>query len=167
MTDKHKNPMKSGLQSGVTWRRGGREFGSQALRDPAKLILLLNASKALASTTDIDQLLTVIVSELQLVLNCEGAAVVLYDPDRDDFYWRTVQDKDGFLASAREDIRIPKDQGLVGWVFNSGEPALIHDAANDPRLYRTVEDKSGFRARNLDLRSVTHQRKEIGSPLRF
>ena len=89
MTDKQRNLMKSRLQSGVTWRRGGREFGSQALRDPAKLILLLNASKALASTTDIDQLLTVIVSELQLVLNCEGAAVVLDDPDRDDFYWRT------------------------------------------------------------------------------
>jgi len=162
MTDKQQNPMKSRLQSGVTWRRGGREFGSQALRDPAKLILLLNASKALASTTDIDQLLTVIVSELQLVLNCEGAAVVLYDPDRDDFYWRTVQDKDGFLASAREDIRIPKDQGMVGWVFNSGEPALVHDAANDPRLYRTVEDRSGFRARNLICVPLRTREKKLG-----
>ncbi len=78
-------------------------FASEVFRDPAKMILLLNASKALASTTDLDQLLDIIVSEVQHVLGCDGAAVVLYDSVRDDFYWRTVQDKQGLLAP-RENI---------------------------------------------------------------
>jgi signal transduction histidine kinase len=163
MTDKLQNPAKSPLQSGLTWRRGGREFGSQALRDPAKLILLFNASKALASTSDLDQLLAVIVGEVRFVLNCEGAAVVLYDPEKDDFYWRTVEDKGDFLASAREEIRIPKDQGVVGWVFSTGEPALINDAANEPRLYRPVEDKSGFRPRNLICVPLQTKDKRLGA----
>lgn len=117
--------------------------------DPAKMILLFNASKALASTTDLDQLLSIIVSEVQTVLGCEGAGVLLYDGERDDFYWRSVQDKESYLSSAREEIRIPRDRGVCGWVFNSGEPALVHDAANDPRLYREVEEKSGFTTRNM------------------
>jgi signal transduction histidine kinase len=162
MTDGKQNPTKSTLQSGLTWRRGGREFGSQALQDPAKLILLFNASKALASTSDLDQLLAVIVGEVRFVLQCEGAAVVLYDPEKDDFYWRTVEDKGGFLASAREEIRIPKDQGVVGWVFSTGEPALINDAANEPRLYRPVEDKSGFRPRNLICVPLQTRDKRLG-----
>ncbi len=54
--------------------------------DSAKLVLLFNASKALALTTDLDQLLAVIVGEVQNVLNCEGAGVLLYDTERDDFY---------------------------------------------------------------------------------
>ena len=45
--------------------------------DPAKLVLLFNASNALASTTDLDHLLAVIVAEVQIVLNCEGAGVLL------------------------------------------------------------------------------------------
>jgi signal transduction histidine kinase len=163
MADKPQNPAKSTLQSGVTWRRGGREFGSQALQDPAKLILLFNASKALASTSDLDQLLAVIVGEVRFVLQCEGAAVVLYDPEKDDFYWRTVEDRGGFLASAREEIRIPKDQGVVGWVFSTGEPALINDAANEPRLYRAVEDKSGFRPRNLICVPLQTKDKRLGA----
>ncbi len=166
MTDKPQNPTKSTIQSGVTWRRGGREFGSQALRDPAKLILLFNASKALAATSDLDQLLAVIVGEVRFVLKCEGAAVVLYDPEKDDFYWRTVEDKGGFLEAAKEEIRIPKDQGVVGWVFSTGEPALINDAANEPRLYRPVEDKSGFKPRNLICVPLQTREKRLGSPLR-
>ncbi len=122
---------------------------SRDLIDPAKMILLFNASKALASTTDLDQLLSVIVGEVQRVLDCEGAGVLLYDEDSDEFYWRTVQDKESYLSSASKEIRIPRDRGVCGWVFNTGEPALVHDAANDPRLYREVESKSGFTTRNM------------------
>ncbi len=116
---------------------------------PGKLMLLYNAAKALASTTDLDKLLSVIVSEVRADVQCEGAAVVLYDEERDEFYWRTVQDKDELLSSAKEAIRIPKDHGVVGWVSRTGEPALINDAANDPRIWRVVEDRSGFTTRNM------------------
>ncbi|MBI4962595.1 MAG: GAF domain-containing protein [Desulfomonile tiedjei] len=130
--------------------------------DPAKMILLFNASKAFASTTDLDQLLNVIVNEVQNVLYCEGAGVLLYDEEKDDFYWRSVQDKGGFFSSAREDIRIPKDQGVCGWVFASGQPALVHDAANDPRIYRQVETKSGFTTRNMICVPLNTRERRLG-----
>ncbi len=128
----------------------------------AKLLLLFNASKALASTTNLDQLLEVIVSEVQKVIECDGAGVMLYDEKEDAFYWRTVQDKQSFLASAREEIRIPRDSGVCGWVFNKGEPALIHDAANDPRIYRDVENKSGFQTRNMVCTPLQTADKSLG-----
>jgi len=130
--------------------------------DPAKMVLLFNASKALASTTDLDQLLSIIVNEVRIVLYCEGAGVLLYDEEKDDFYWRSIQDKGGFFSSAREDIRIPKDQGVCGWVFARDEPALVHDAANDPRIYREVESKSGFTTRNMICVPLRTHEKRLG-----
>ena len=130
--------------------------------DPTMMVLLFNASKALASTTDLDQLLSVIVSEVQNVLHCEGAGVLLYDEEKKDFYWRSVQDKGGFFSSARENIRIPKDQGVCGWVFATGQPALVHDAANDPRIYRQVEYKSGFTTRNMICVPLRTRDKQLG-----
>jgi signal transduction histidine kinase len=135
---------------------------SQVRFDPAKLVLLFNASKALASTTDLDQLLVVIVDEVQNVLNCEGAGVLLYDREKDDFYWRTVRDKESFLSSAQEEIRIPKDQGVCGWVFSSGEPALVNDALNDPRVYREVDTKSGFITRTMICVPLQTREKRLG-----
>lgn len=133
------------------------------LLDPAKLVLLFNASKALASTVDLDQLLGVIVSEVQTVLECEGAGVLLYDRERDDFYWRIVQDRERFLSSAQEEIRIPKDRGVCGWVFETGAPALVHDAADDPRIYREVESKSGFTTRNMVCVPLRTREKKLGA----
>ncbi len=129
---------------------------------PQKMLLLFNASKALASTTDLDQLLSVIVGEVQGVLNCEGAGVLLHDQEKDDFYWRTVQDKDQFLSSARDVIRIPKDKGVCGWVFSTGEPALVHDATTDPRIYRPVETKSGFITKNMLCVPLQSRERRLG-----
>lgn len=130
--------------------------------NPAKIMLLFNASKALASTVDLDQLLNIVVSEVQTVLECEGAGVLLYDPEKDDFYWRIVQDRERFLSSAQKEIRIPKDKGVCGWVFETGEPALVHDAANDPRLYREVDSKSGFTTRTMICVPLQSREKMLG-----
>ncbi len=128
----------------------------------ARMDLLLNSAKALASTTDIDHLLQVIVGEVQNVIECEGAGVLLYDEIRDDFFWRLVQDKQSFLSSASDSIRIPRNSGVCGWVFDTGKPALVHDAANDPRLYRPVEDKSGFQTRNMICVPLQTREKRLG-----
>ncbi|MEJ2715554.1 MAG: GAF domain-containing protein, partial [Deltaproteobacteria bacterium] len=134
----------------------------KTLLDAAKLNLLFNASKALASTTDLDQLLDVIVTEVRNVIDCEGAGLALYDEARDDLYWRTVQDPQSLLSSARDEIRVPKDKGVGGWVFRTGKPALVHDYNNDPRAYSTVDDKSGFSTRNMICVPLKTREKPLG-----
>ncbi len=129
---------------------------------PHKMLLLFNAAKALATTTDLDELLRIIVNQVQRVLDCEGAGVLLHDEQRDDFYWRMVEDKQSFLSSAREMIRVPKDKGVAGWVFRTGQPALIQDATTDPRIYRPVETKSGFVTRNMVCVPLQAREKPLG-----
>lgn len=162
MTEMRRAPDATEPQSKSEKPSEKSEAGRRGLHDPAKLVLLFNASKALASTTDLDQLLQVIVGEVKDVLDCEGAGLVLYDEEKDDFYWRSVEDKERFLSSARDEIRIPRDQGVCGWVFNTGEPALIHDAVNDPRVYRQVETKSGFLTRTMVCVPLKTREKNLG-----
>jgi|GEM_PF-4465414 len=151
-----KPPLDGALMTGNNLKTNSGGF------DPARMDLLLNSAKALASTTDIDHLLQVIVGEVQNVIECEGAGVLLYDEAKDDFFWRLVQDKQSFLSSASDSIRIPRNSGVCGWVFDTGQPALVHDAANDPRLYRPVEDKSGFQTRNMICVPLQTREKRLG-----
>jgi signal transduction histidine kinase len=136
--------------------------GSKVFVDASKLHLLLNASRALASTNDVDQLLGIIVSEVRRAIACDGAGVALYDKERDDFYWRIIQDRDSLLASAKNRIRIPKGSGVGGWVFETGRPALVNDAAADARIYRPVETKSGFNTRNMICVPLKTVEKRLG-----
>lgn len=149
MTYEHPDPDATGVQPKSQEPSSESGTAKHGLLDPAKMVLLFNASKALASTTDLDQLLHVIVGEVKDVLDCEGAGVLLYDDEKGDFYWRSLEDRESMLSSVGHEIRIPRDRGVCGWVFNSGEPALVHDAANDPRLYKEVDAKSGFTTRNM------------------
>ncbi|MFH1113601.1 MAG: GAF domain-containing protein [Pseudomonadota bacterium] len=129
----------------------------------AKLGLLYRSARALSSTTDLDHLLSVIVGEVRKALGCAGAAVVIYDEERDDFYWKTARDPEGRLSAAADNIRIPKDQGVAGWVFRTGKPALIHDAAGDPRVYRHVETTSGFKSYNMICVPLQTMEKRLGA----
>jgi signal transduction histidine kinase len=130
--------------------------------DTSRLILLYNAAKALSSTTDTDQLLLTIVNEVRNVLDCEGAGVLLYDEEKQDFYWRKIQDKERILSSASLNIRIPKDKGVCGWVFASGQPALVNQALSDSRVYRHVDDVSGFTTKTMICVPLQGRDKRIG-----
>lgn len=162
MTDERSNPIDQARGERSQEGPPNPLENRKPLLDASKLTLLFNASKALASTTDLDHLLNVIVAEVRNVIDCEGAGLALYDEAQDDLYWRIVQDPQSLLSSARDEIRIPKDKGVGGWVFRTGEPALVHDYNNDPRAYSRVGDKSGFATRNMICVPLKTREKPIG-----
>ncbi len=137
-------------------------ISSDQCLDPGKLVLLLNASKALASTTDIDGLLSTIVGEVQKVLNCEGAGVLLFDHEKEEFYWKIVLDRESYFETNSQNIRIPKDQGVCGWVFRTGLPALVNNASTDRRVYKSVDVISGFTTRTMICVPLQARDKRLG-----
>ena len=46
-------------------------------------------------------------------------------------------------------IQVPKSEGIVGWVFNNREPALVNNVAEDKRFYSEIDKKSTLRTRNI------------------
>jgi len=93
------------------------------------------------------------VSELQLVLKLRRAAVVLYDPDRDDFLYIFAH-----VSQARDLPNLTGDQGLRMWIrLNFRGYGLVHDAAND-RAHRTAR-KIRVQVSKSHLRSATYMKK--------
>jgi GAF domain-containing protein len=41
-------------------------------------------------------------------------------------------------------MRIPSNQGIAGWVVQSGQPIAISDLASDPRFSRQVAEQTGY-----------------------
>jgi GAF domain-containing protein len=113
------------------------------------LAVICNISQALVSTTDLDQLLLIVIDEVNKALLTEGSGVLLYDENRGDLYWRQVKDSMKILASQTEDLRFPMDRSIAGWVYQNNKSAIVNDTSKDPRYYPGISAKSGFQIRKV------------------
>lgn len=97
---------------------------------------------------DLDTLLNSISEESRLVAGAEGAAVMLYDNQTDELYFRTaVGDAEG-LDTLKE-VRLTLEQGIAGATARERHAINVEDAQKDPRFFRDADAASQFQTRNL------------------
>ncbi|MFT5427238.1 MAG: adenylate cyclase, partial [Gammaproteobacteria bacterium] len=59
------------------------------------------------------------------------------------------------------EIRVMADEGVVGFVFNSGEGAIINNAYEDARFNKTVDQETGFKTEKILCVPIRTPRGEI------
>lgn len=126
------------------------------------LSILCNISQALASTIDLDELLVIIIDEVNKALLTEGAGVLLYDENRGDLYWKKVRDARHVLAPQSDDLRLPLESSIAGWVFRNNKSARVNDTSKDPRYYSEMTRKSGFEVRKVLQVPLNTRERTIG-----
>ncbi|MHC4449506.1 MAG: PP2C family protein-serine/threonine phosphatase [Planctomycetota bacterium] len=109
--------------------------------DAARLERLLEASYALHSSLDLDELLGLILRTAADGVGARRGTVFLL---RGDKLWSKVLSGDEAL-----EIELPVGQGLAGTVAQTGECICIDDAYSDPRFDRSWDERSGFRTEQV------------------
>ena len=121
-----------------------------------ELNLLNNVALTLNSTLDLDIVLTRVIELINSSMGIEIGSVSLLDEETGELVIRTLV---GTEAVSVDGLRIPKGQGIGGWVCQHGETALVHDVQHDPRFFRKVDELSGFTTHSMicvPLRSRDH-----------
>jgi len=118
-----------------------------------RLKKLVEASHALHSTLDLDQLLGLILEAAADGVGADRGTVFLLDGDE---LWSRVLSGDKTL-----EIRLPMGQGIAGAVAASGETVRIEDAYSDPRFDRSWDAKSGYRTRTVLTAPIRNRAGEI------
>ncbi|MCK4795233.1 MAG: GAF domain-containing sensor histidine kinase, partial [Desulfobacteraceae bacterium] len=97
----------------------------------------------ITSEMNIEVLFEVIMVQTNQLMDTQRSTVFLHD-DKSRELWALVA-----TSMKRNEIRIPDDYGVAGWVFQHNTPLTINDVYNDPRFYSEVDKKSGFRTNNI------------------
>jgi PAS domain S-box-containing protein len=118
----------------------------EARRRADDMASLNRIARTVGSTLDRDEVLRQVIQELNRSFHVEAGSILLVDPERNDLFFVTTLEGglERFL-----DVRIPMGVGIVGYVAQSAEPAVVNDPANDPRFYRKVSSDVGFVNRNI------------------
>jgi phosphoserine phosphatase len=121
-----------------------RETGvcmSDLRQENENLRRILDVTRYMAITNDLDVLLGTIVEATCDVLDCERATIFLYDPQTRELYSRVAKGVDA--------IRFPADRGIAGAAAQGRACVNVPEAYADARFNPEVDRRTGFKTRNL------------------
>ncbi|MCE5280228.1 MAG: GAF domain-containing SpoIIE family protein phosphatase [Planctomycetaceae bacterium] len=107
----------------------------------ADLQKVLDITRAMVDTSDLDSLLRLIIDRAMDLLDAERATLFLYDAATDELVSR--------IAAGLDEIRIPARAGIAGSTVTSGQTVNVPDAYADDRFNRDVDKQTGFRTRSI------------------
>ena len=102
---------------------------------------VLDVSRLLVVTADLDLLLRRIAEAATSLLGAERASIFLHDSVH-----KTLTTK---VALGTGSFTVPDHAGIVGHVLHSNALLNIPDAYADPRFNRAIDKQTGFTTRNL------------------
>ncbi len=121
---------------------------------------LMEISRQLTSTLDLNALLDRIIQAAIELTDTEAASILLLDPQTGELRFEAATD---ISSGARDAIVIPKEGSIAGWVVTHGEFVLVPDARNDPRWFQNVEKAVDTKTRNLLAVPMRAHTKVIGT----
>ncbi|MFW5740255.1 MAG: GAF domain-containing protein [Myxococcota bacterium] len=116
-----------------------------------------DVATALASPTDLDTLLELVLARAAEVLDADRATLYLLDDTSGDLVSRLV------VGGRVQTIRMAVGQGIAGAVVQTGKAIRVPDAYDDSRFNRGWDGKTGYRTRSiLAVPMKNHLRQTIG-----
>ncbi len=149
------NGKKSQHERRGTLRRESERIAAETIQ---RHRMLFELGQIMTSEMDLDALFPLIIEQTNQVMNTEKASVFLIDSAGEQL-WSMVSTDLG-----KDEVRIPKDRGVAGWVFQNRSPLIINDAYSDPRFNPEVDKKTGFKTRNiLSIPLINREKECIGT----
>ena len=108
-----------------------------------RLQKLMEASKNINSTLDLDKLLGLILDAATKSIDADRGTLYLVDDIKKELWSKVLQGEN------MVEIRLPVGKGLAGYVAETGEIINIPDAYNDPRFNPDVDKRTGYRTNNM------------------
>ncbi len=119
----------------------------QMLRDEiAQLKALLEISRIINSSLDLDQVLHIIVNSATKILDCQDSSIIL--ADRENGQLRLITSAN-LLKEQVEPIAIPLQGSIAGWAVLHDEPVSAQNPQDDPRFFDQIDQISGTTTRSI------------------
>lgn len=112
-----------------------------------RLGLLYEVGQSLAGTLDLQKLLHDTMQLVADAMRAHASTLMLVDPVDPDYLVFEVAH--GAKGEQLQRYRMPKSEGVAGWVATHGTPVIVNSPDHDTRFNRNVDLRTGFLTRNI------------------
>lgn len=106
---------------------------------------LVELSRDLASTLELDALLNRIVQAAAEISESEAASILLYEENHKQLFFQASTNLDSPMMGG---LRVPMDS-IAGWIVNHKKPLIIEDVSQDARFFGGVAKATNFQSRSI------------------
>jgi GAF domain-containing protein len=110
-----------------------------------KLATLMETAALVNSNHNLETIVARAVQSACRLTGAETGSLMLLDGDGELHFEIVLGQQNGSLKS----MKIPKGQGIAGWVAESGTATIIPDVQNDERFYRVADTTTSFVTRSM------------------
>lgn len=133
----------------------------EATQRQLKISALLNeASRAINSSLEIDEILKSLLTQMNEFLNAEALSIALVDNATNELEYRVAE---GVGSDKIIGLRLPANKGLSGWVMDQGKPAIVQDTTVDSRFTLTGDERTGHITRAMICAPMQFQGEVLGT----
>ena len=124
-----------------------------------KLGVTIEIGSIVNSTLNLAEVLYLIMIHANRVTNSAASTLMLLDDDTGDLVFSVPT---GPKEDKLVDIRIPKGEGIAGWVAENEQPLLVADVQEDSRFYSKIDETVGYETRSILCVPLKAKTKMIG-----
>jgi sigma-B regulation protein RsbU (phosphoserine phosphatase) len=121
---------------------------------------LIEVSRIINSTLDLDQVLGLAMEKAQMVMRAQSSSIMLINEKTNllecEVALGEVKDE------VRKTIHLAKGQGLSGWVWEQQKPVIVADVSKDSRFYSGIDQHTGFKTHSILAAPLMAKDKIIG-----
>ena len=108
-----------------------------------RYVQLFHIGQFITSAINFDTLFDVVAEQTNQIMNTERCSVFLIDENGTELT--------AFVSTdlKKNEIKMPCNQGVAGWVYCNKLPLVVADAQADPRFYPAIDQITGFNTKNI------------------
>ncbi|HEY3344051.1 MAG TPA: GAF domain-containing sensor histidine kinase [Anaerolineaceae bacterium] len=120
---------------------------------------LIEVSRDLASTLDLNTLLMRIITAAVEISQSEAASILLYDNTTQQLFFQLATNMD---SPNIHGLTAPLEGSIAGWTIIHHQTAIVRNAHNDPRFFDQVEKATQFPTDSLIAVPLITKEKVLG-----
>lgn len=98
---------------------------------------LIETSRDLASTLDLDMLLNRIVLAAAELCGAQAASILLYDDSKHELHFSAASNQE---EPSLRGFVVPVEGSIAGWIVENRQPIVITDIQNHPRHFKLIRE---------------------------
>jgi signal transduction histidine kinase len=114
--------------------------------DAVGLARLVEISRVLNSTTNLNELLTHIITEAADLTQSEAASILLLDPRTRQLHFKASSNA---IPKQMANMPVSLDKSIAGAILTGNRPLIVPDVSQDPRWNKTVDKAIDFQTRSI------------------
>jgi diguanylate cyclase (GGDEF)-like protein len=111
-----------------------------------KLSFFVDIGKDITRAKTIDETLHQIMNHIGNIFAPLNWSILLRNPETGDLTFTLVV---GQNAHKLRGLKLPKGEGIAGWVAETGQPVIVEDVAKDRRFSNRVDEFTGFTTQSI------------------